>query len=65
MYDEKRKENDEYEVKTTISQHNPQNLIDKIVSYIIHIRRNQKQHGYKAENNIAMDETAVWTAWCE
>ena len=46
--------------RATISQHDPQNLIDKIVSYIIHIRRIQKQHGYKAENIISMDATAVW-----
>ena len=42
--------------KTTISQHDSVNLIDKLISYVLQ----KQQHSFKAENIIAMDETAVW-----
>ena len=45
--------------------YDPQNLIDKIVSYIIHIRRIQKQHAYKADNIIATDDMVSVTAAME
>ena len=45
--------------KTTTIQKDPEHLIDKIVSYVIHVRVAQK-FPYKPANIIAMDETAVW-----
>ena len=36
-------------------------LIDKLVSYIFHVRRFATKHNYSPENIIAIDETPVWS----
>ena len=35
-------------------------MIDRIVSYVLHIRRLQKQFNFRDADIIAMDETPVW-----
>ena len=36
-------------------------MIDKLVSYILHVRRLQREFQYALTDIIAMDETAVWS----
>ena len=45
---------------TTVPQHDPARVIDKLISYVLHVRRLTSKHKYLASNIIAMDETAVW-----
>ena len=35
-------------------------MIDRIVAYVMHVRRLQKRFSFDDTNIIAMDETAVW-----
>ena len=46
--------------KTTTAQKDPSFLVDCLVSYIMHVRRLQKQHSFALSNILAMDETPVW-----
>lgn len=46
--------------KTTTAQQEPSRLIDKLISYILQVRRLSKQRSYQPCNIIAMDETPVW-----
>ena len=46
--------------KTTTAQQDPDRLIDKIISYILHVRRLSIKFNYQPSNIIAMDETPVW-----
>ena len=46
--------------KTTSQQKDPSLLIDKLVAYIMHVRRLQMQWAYTLSYVIAMDETPVW-----
>ena len=46
--------------RTTVAQHDPARVIDKLISYVLHVRRLTSKHKYLASNIIAMDETAVW-----
>ena len=46
--------------RTTVAQHDPARVIDKLISYVLHARRLTSKHKYLASNIIAMDETAVW-----
>ena len=46
--------------KTTVSQKDPSRLIDKLISYILYIRRLSANFYYAPANIIAMDESAVW-----
>ena len=46
--------------KTTTTQEDPSFLVDQIVSYVIHVRRLQKQFSFLPPKVIAMDETPVW-----
>ena len=47
--------------KTSVAQKDPDRLIAKIVSYVLHVRRLQSRNNYKPCNIIAMDETPVWS----
>ena len=46
--------------RTTVAQLDPARVIDKLISYVLHVRRLTSKHKYLASNIIAMDETAVW-----
>ena len=46
--------------KTTQAQQDPTKLIDKLIAYILQIRRLRRKHGYRDSNIVAMDETPVW-----
>ena len=46
--------------KTTESQKDPEKLIDKLIGYILQIRRQRGKIAYHDKDIIAMDETAVW-----
>ena len=46
--------------RTAAAQHDPARVIDKLISYVLHVRRLTSKHKYLASNIIAMDETAVW-----
>ena len=43
-----------------MAQKDPHQLIDKLVSYVFHVRRLAMIYPYDAANIIAMDETPVW-----
>ena len=45
---------------TSIGQKDPQQLINRLVSYVIHARRMQMRCNFKASQIYAMDETPVW-----
>ena len=46
--------------RTTQAQKSPKQLIDKLCTYVLKIRRLRNQMNYDLSNIIAMDETAVW-----
>ena len=46
--------------RTSIGQKDPQQLINRLVSYVIHARRMQMRCNFKASQMYAMDETPVW-----
>ena len=46
--------------RTTESQKDPDRLIDKLIAYILQVRRQRNRHSYNHSDIIAMDETAVW-----
>ena len=47
--------------RRTITAHqDPTRLTDKIISYILHVRRLSSRFNYHASCIIAMDETQVW-----
>ena len=46
--------------KTTTVQQDPHRVIDKLISYILHVRRFSQQRNYQPSCIIAMDETPVW-----
>mgnify|MGYP002803996814 CR=1 FL=1 len=46
--------------KTSVAQQDPERMINKLVSYVIQVRRLQKKHKYSLSDIIAMDETPVW-----
>ena len=51
--------------KTTTAKKDPSYMIDRIVSYVLHIRRLQKQFNFRDADIIVMDETPVWNdMWC-
>ena len=45
--------------KTSAAQRDPSRLIDKSVSYILHVRRFAAKYNYSPINIIAMDDTPV------
>ena len=46
--------------KTTVCQNTPADCIPKLVSFVIHLRKEQIRHSYELQNIYAMDETACW-----
>ena len=46
--------------KTSVAQKDPDLLISKIVSYILHVRRFRTKYSYQPSDIIAFDETPVW-----
>ena len=46
--------------RTTKSQKDPERLIDKLIAYILQVRRQRNRLSYSHSDIIAMDETAVW-----
>ena len=38
----------------------PSDYVSKIVSFIVYVRSKQLKFGFKPENIVAMDETAIW-----
>ena len=46
--------------ETKTAQKDPSYLVECIVSYIMHVRRLQKQFNFLDADIIAMDETPVW-----
>ena len=46
--------------KTTVSQHIPERVIPKLMSFILFIRSMRMKYKYAPSNIIAMDETAIW-----
>ena len=49
--------------KTTTAQQDPHRVIDKLISYILHVHRLSQQRNYQPPCIIAMDETPVWMIW--
>ena len=45
--------------KTTTVQRDPSYLIDRLVSFVMHARRLQRQYNFAPHNIVAIDETAV------
>ena len=46
--------------KTTESQKDPKNLIDKLIAYVLQARRLRVKFSYSDSDVISVDETAVW-----
>ena len=46
--------------KTSIAQKDPDKLIDKLVSFVLQVRRLSLRYEYQAADIIAIDETPVW-----
>ena len=46
--------------KTTVCQKTPQDVIPKLVSYIMHLRKSQSTHTFGSASMFVMDETACW-----
>ena len=46
--------------RTTESKKDPDRLIDKLIAYILQVRRQRSRHSYNHSDIIAMDDTAVW-----
>ena len=47
--------------KTTIAQKDPSLLVDRLVAFVVHVRRLQKVYSYAESPIVAMDETPVWS----
>ena len=46
--------------RTTESQKDLERLINKLIAYILQVRRQHNRLSYSHSDIIAMDETAVW-----
>jgi len=46
--------------RTTTVQKDPAYLVDRLVQYVVHVRRMSKKYQFNAGSILAMDETAVW-----
>ena len=49
-----------YVEKKSIAQKDPDKLIDKLVSFVLQVRRLSLRYEYQAADIIAMDETPIW-----
>ena len=47
--------------KTSVAQKDPDQLVAKLVAYVIRVRHLRMMHSYELGNIIAMDETPVWS----
>ena len=47
--------------KTSVAQKDPDQLIAKLVAYVLRVRRLRVEHEFELFNIIAMDETPVWS----
>ena len=47
--------------KTSMAQKDPDQLIDKLVAFVLHVRCVSMKHPYDAANITAMGETPVWS----
>ena len=45
--------------RTTESEKDPDRLIDKLIAYILQVRRPRNRHSYSHSDIIPMEETAV------
>ena len=45
--------------RTSLAQHDPGNLIDRVISFILNVRRKFHEKEYAKEHVIAMDETPI------
>ena len=48
------------QIQTSIAQKDPEQLIGKLVSYVIHSRRLQMNFNFEPSQIHAMDEASVW-----
>ena len=46
--------------RTTQTQKTPEQIIDKVISYILYVRQLKQRNNYDLDCVIAMDETAMW-----
>ena len=46
--------------KTTTAQQDPERLIDKLILYILHVRRLSIKYKYPPSSIMVMNETSVW-----
>ena len=46
--------------KTSMAQKDPDQVIDKLVAFVLHVRRIAMKNPFKASDIIAMDETPIW-----
>ena len=46
--------------RTTQAQKTPDQIIDKVIAYILYVRQFKRRNNYDLDCIIAMDETAVW-----
>ena len=46
--------------KTTESQKDSEKLIDKLISYVLQVRRLREKFSYRDSDIIAVDEATVW-----
>ena len=47
--------------KTSIAQKDPDRVIDKLVAFVLQVRRLSSKHNYQPVDIIVMDETPVWS----
>ena len=47
--------------KTSMAQKDPDQVIDKLVAFVLHVRRIAMKHQFKAFDIIATVETPIWT----
>ena len=46
--------------RTTQAHNTPEQIIDKVISYILYVHQLKQRNNYDLDCIIAMDETAVW-----
>ena len=46
--------------RTTQTQKTPEQIIDKVISYILYVRQLKQRNNYDLDCIIAMDERAMW-----
>ena len=46
--------------KTSVVQKDPDQLIDKLISFVLHVHGLVMKHSYNAADIIAMDDIPIW-----